>query len=191
MNDPHALWIDGVGGYAMCDSMTTILGGTMAGDADLRINSDLPSRVAAFHYRGQDHLIEPFVQLAVNERAVTSMSLLTHMDVIRIGNGVELVFQQPTSLSGTGVLRIRSRHRWSGSLDGALLLGHSCLLGPSPTAHVQCKEWSKDVLLFRNQNQWLVRYDKTHSEGEMPSMATHPIKLGERIQGRDFSMTWL
>ncbi len=192
MNSLHVLWIDGVGGYAMCDQSTTTLGGAASSNAaDLRVSSDLPSRSAVFHRQGQDLLVEPLHQVSLNGKEISTTCLLSHGDLIRLGSSVELVFQQPTQLSGTALLTLKSRHRWHGSIDGALLLGHSCLLGPSPKAHVRCPNWEKDIVLFRNRDQWMVRCDEYSSEGSERSGATRPVELGKRIQGPDFSMTWL
>ena len=192
MSPLHVLWIDGIGGYAMCEHSTTTLGGPAGSNsAELRVTSDLPSRVAILHRQGQDHLIEPLHPVWLNGSDISSVSLLSHGDLIRLGSNVELAFLQPTQLSGTAVLTLKSRHRWHGSIDGALLLGHSCLLGPSPTAHVRCPQWKKDVVLFRHSDQWMVRHDEYPCDGSNRSGITRPVKLGERIQGPDFSMTWL
>jgi hypothetical protein len=153
--------------------------------------SDLPSRAAVFQHRGQDHLIQPFHPVKLNGKDILALTLLSDGDVIQLGNAVELVFSQPTQLSGTALVTVRSGHRWHGSIDGALLLGHSCLIGPSPTAHVRCRKWEKDVVLFRHQDQWMVRRDEYLQDGSVRVASTYPLKRGERIQGQDYSMTWL
>ncbi len=186
------LWIDGVGGYAMCDRETTFLGGAATtADSGLRLMSDLPSRAAIFHHLGQDHMIEPVHPVRLNGHEVRSLTLLSDGDSIRLGTAVELSFFQPTQLSGTARLTVCSGHRWQGSIDGALLLGHSCLIGPSPTAHVRCRKWDKDIVLFRHQDQWMVRRDEYLQDGSVRVASTYPFKRGERIQGQDYSMTWL
>lgn len=192
MSSQSVLWIDGVGGYAMCDRETTIIGGaSAAADVPLRLMSDLPSKTAIFHHQGQDHLIEPIHSVWLNGQEIRTTSLLSSGDRIRLGSSVELAFSQPTQLSGTAVLMLRSGHRWRGAIDGALLLGHSCLIGPSPTAHVCCRHWEKDIVLFRHRDQWMVRRDEYTEDGSIRTASTHPLKLGERIQGQGYSMTWL
>ncbi len=192
MSSQSVLWIDGVGGYAMCDRETTIMGGASASaDVPLRLMSDLPSRTAIFHHRGQDHLIEPIHPVLLNGREIESLSLLATGDSIRLGCAVELSFSQPTQLSGTALLTVRSGQRWRGAIDGALLLGNSCVIGPSPTAHVCCRHWEKDIVLFRHLDQWMVRRDEYFSDGSIRIASTHPLKIGERIQGQGYSMTWL
>ncbi len=176
----------------MCDQETTIIGGASAGaDVPLRLMCDLPSRAAVFHHRGQDHLIEPRHTVWLNGQEIRTTSLLASDDKIKLGSSVELLFSQPTQLSGTAILTLRSGHRWRDALDGALLLGHSCLIGPSPTAHVRCRQWEKDIVLFRNRDQWMVRRDEYTEDGSVRSPSTYPVKLGERIQGQGYSMTWL
>ncbi len=192
MNSQSVLWIDGVGGYAMCDQATISVGGASASaDVPLRLMSDLPSRTAIFHHLGQDHLVEPIHPVSLNGREIRSLSLLSTGDSIRLGNSVELSFSQPTQLSGTALLTVQSGHRWHGSIDGALLLGHSCVIGPSPKAHIRCRHWEKDIVLFRHLDQWMVRRDEYSTDGSIRTASTHPLKLGERIQGQGYSMTWL
>jgi hypothetical protein len=176
----------------MCDRDTITLGGPSAtADNALRLMSDLPGRAAIILHRGQDHLIDPLHPILLNGQEVRSLALLADGDSIRLGSSTELLYSQPTQLSGTALLTIRSGHRWHGAIDGALLLGHSCLIGPSPTAHVRCRHWEKDIVLFRHRDQWMVRRDEYEQDGSIRSASTYPLNRGERIQGQGYSMTWL
>ena len=192
INAQSVLWIDGVGGYAMCDRASTTLGNSTAtGELGLRIASDLPSRAVVFHHQGQDLLLEPLHSVFLNGKEITAIVLLKNGDRMRLGSSVELEFLQPTLLSGTAALTIRSRHRWHGSIDGAILLGSSCVIGPSPRAHIRCKNWEKDIVFFRYGDQWMIRNNEYTADGLRNSVGTRPVIFGERIQGSDFSMTWL
>jgi hypothetical protein len=192
MTEPHVLWIDGVGGYAMCDQESVVIGGAAGRVEDgLRIMSDLPSRAAVIHRRGQDVLVEPIHRVAVRGAEISTVTLLQDGDELRLGDQVELLFSQPTQLSGTALLTLRGRFRWGGSIDGALILGQSCLIGPSPKAHVRCRDWKKDVVLFRHRDQWIVRHDEYLPDGTPSGSIARPVEFGKRIQGADFSMTWL
>lgn len=190
MSGLKTLWIDGVGGFAMCDHPSTVLGGGSS-DADLRIMGDLPSRAAIFHQRGEDHFLQPLTRCRINGDNTTATCLLNHGDRIVLGTNVELEFHKPTQLSGTAQLRLISRHRWQNSIDGALLLGDSCLLGPSSSAHIRCRQWAFDVVLFRHRDQWLFRGHESKAANPPTRYAPQPLRLGERVVGPDYSMTLL
>jgi len=194
MQKPKILWIDGVGGFAMCDASEIALGQSFPGnEVDLAIRGDLSRRAAIFRRSGDGHWIQPFQSIAMRGSQVERATLLSDGDLLDFGNRLLLSYKRPTKLSGTGRLEIESQHRWQPSLSGALLLGESCILGAELSSHVHCPNWDSKIVLFRHQDDWMVRvYSRSLvfiGNNPEPISAPFPIPLGQRVHGDDFSMT--
>jgi hypothetical protein len=130
MHKPKILWIDGVGGFAMCDASETSLGQSFpSNEVDLAIRGDLSRRAAIFRRSGDGHWIQPFQSVSIRGAQIERATLLADGDLLDFGNRLLLRYNRPTKLSGTGRLEIASQHRWQPSLSGTLLLGESCILG--------------------------------------------------------------
>ncbi len=187
---PTILWIDGVGGYVLCDQLEVVIGQAIPGNnVDLMIVGDLSRRAAAIRKSGEDHLLQPLQAISVNDVAIDRATILRDGDLLTLGQRVQLQYMRPNRLSSTARLQMLSRHRWQPSVDGVLLMGDSCVLGPGSTSHILCPFWSSDVLLFRNRDQWMCRSSQPlEVEGKEYRDAV-PLVRGKRIRGSDFSMT--
>ena len=64
-----------------------------------------------------------------------------------------LRYRLPHPLSTTARLELASRHRTQPWADGVLLMGNSCVLGPNLRNHVVCRDWSEDVVLYRQADR--------------------------------------
>jgi hypothetical protein len=192
MQNQNTLWIDGVGGYGVYDQSEVVFGGRGSAPEAIEIASDIPKQAFSIRYIGDDYLIQPFHQskVEVNGKLIVEACVLTNGDEIRIGGSVQLAFAKPSPLSDTAVLRLTSRHRWSESIDGVVLFRRICMLGPSSAAHVNCKYWTANLTLYRQENAWRYRVHSNEraSVGASNSFSL-PIALNERIQGEDFSIT--
>jgi len=194
MHKPKILWIDGVGGFAMCDASEISLGQSFpSNEVDLAIRGDLSRRAAIFRRSGDGHWIQPFQSVSIRGAQIERATLLADGDLLDFGNRLLLRYKRPTKLSGTGRLEIASQHRWQTSLSGALLLGESCILGSDPSSHVHCPNWGAKIVLFRHQDDWMVRVFSSSpvfiGNNPEPIGAPFPIPLGQRVHGDDFSMT--
>ena len=56
-------------------------------------------------------------------------------------------------LSLTARLDFLSRHRTQPPADAVLLLADSCVLGPKPHSHIVCRDWTREVILFRHEEK--------------------------------------
>lgn len=194
MQKPKILWIDGVGGYAMCDASEISLGQSFpSNEVDLAIRGDLSRRAAIFRRSGDGHWVQPLQGISIRGIQIERATLLADGDLLDFGNRLLLSYKRPTKLSGTGKLEIKSQHRWQPSLSGALLLGDSCILGADPSSHVHCPNWGAKIVLFRHQGDWMVRVFSNSpvfvGNNPEPVCAPFPILLGQRVHGDDFSMT--
>ena len=187
---PTILWIDGVGGYVLCDQLEVVIGQAIPGNnVDLMIVGDLSRRAAAIRRSGEDHLLQPLQAISVNDVAIDRATILRDGDLLTLGQRVQLQYVRPNRLSSTAKLQMISRHRWQPSVDGILLMGDSCVLGPGSTSHILCPFWSTDVLLFRNRDQWMCRSSQPLEVDGKEYRDVVPLIRGKRIRGSDFSMT--
>lgn len=180
------LWIDGVGGYLVCEADSVVIGqpdsvGSIhparaqaetepphaalqqrldpagAREADVPILADLSRRHARIRRLGEDYLLDPFREVRINKRPVKVSTLLTDGAELELSPGVRLRFRRPHPLCATARLEFLSRHRTHPPADAVLLAAGTCILGPEPRAHVVCSDWQRPVLLFRLADGWHVR----------------------------------
>jgi hypothetical protein len=192
MPKPRVLWIDGVGGFAMCDSNEVSLGQSFPGNAvDLAIRGDLSRRALIFRRHGEDHLIQPLQTVRLNGKVLERAAILSDGALLTIGDRVELKYVRPTRLSGTARLELLGHHRWQPYLTAPLLLGESCILGPEPNSHIVCPDWTQRLVLFRHQGEWMCRSSGTDpiTVGGIEVSAPFPLVPGQRIRSDEFSMT--
>ncbi len=183
------LWVDGVGGFLLCEQPEVTIGQAIPGNAvDLPILGDLSRRAAAIRRSGESYLLQPFQSVSVNEQKIDRATVLRNGDKIKLGDRVELLFSKPNPLSATARLNLISNHRWHPSVDGALLMAESCVLGSGPTNHVLCPFWSGDVVLFKNRDQWMCRSSLPLEQNGKQTREPIILERGRRVQGADFSL---
>jgi hypothetical protein len=156
--DKFLLWVDSVGGYLVClgDEVTLGQPGRSA-SVDIPILGDLSCRHARIWRDGEGYLIEAIREVRVDGRPVSRVALLGQQSQIQLGGSVRMVFRRPHALSATARLDFVSRHRTQPSVDGVLLMADSCVLGPKPHSHVVCRDWPREVVLYRHDEQLYCR----------------------------------
>jgi hypothetical protein len=160
-DDRFLLWVDGVGGYWVCrgDAITIGQPGDRGEAADVPILGDLSSRHARLRRDGEGFLVEALRDVAVDEHPVRDFGWLCDGSRIRLGRAVQLLFRRPHVLSGTARLEFTSRHRTQPSTDAVLWMADSCLLGPTRHCHVVCRNWMREVILYRDGEELYCRVD--------------------------------
>ncbi|MEX2118766.1 MAG: FHA domain-containing protein [Pirellulales bacterium] len=184
------LWVDGVGGYLVCPSDEVILGQPVAGSrVDVPILGDVSQRHARIRRDGESYLIDPLRPVRLDGRPLTAVTSLAEGSLIELGNNVRLRFRRPHPLSATARLEFVSHHRTQPSADAVLLLAESCVLGPAANSHVVCRDWSSEVVLFRQADALLCR-KAGNFEVDGVAVADRAA-LGRRSQvvGDDFSLS--
>jgi hypothetical protein len=190
------LWVDGVGGYLLVDRPQCWLGRALppgesdsSGDVGVRIFGDISRRAAQLRRIEQDWLLIPNQPCWLADRPLERPQLIGSGDRLRIGQQVQLEVSQPHPLSSTLRLELLSRHSWQPAVDGVLLIGNSCVLGPAASAHIRCPELAGELVLFLRGGEW---WGKSALACRRPSVRpgeTFPIPIGERLLGDDWSLT--
>jgi len=181
------LWVDGVGGYLVCLPDAVSLGlATPGNTVDIPIMGDL-SRQHARLRREDGYVIEPLQVVRVNGRLIRVVTNLADGDEIELGETVRLRFRQPHALSATARLEFLSRHCTQPSAAGILLMAESCVLGPKWHDHVVCREWARDVVLFRRDERLFCRSLEPLEVNGRRCEGPTPVAPGAHVEGSDFS----
>jgi hypothetical protein len=185
------LWVDGVGGYLVCTSNEVTLGQPVPGtQVDVPILADISRRHATIRRDSENYLLDPLRPVKINGRTIEGPTTLTDGSLIELGSGLQLRFRRPHPLSATARLDFVSRHRSQPAADGILLLADSCILGPGNGAHVPCRNWSHDLLIYQQEDQLYCRTTgKLEIDGVAVPDANGPISRKSRLTGDDFSLT--
>jgi hypothetical protein len=191
------LWIDGVGGYAVWEGSRFEFGRSPDAEEGVPILGDLPSRHSTIRRSAEDWILEGEKPVLLNGHEVSRPTLVKNGDKIGLSNRVEISFEQPNPCSSTALLKIISRHRWSESLDGVLLMGQTCLLGRSSKSHIRVRQSDSDLLLYRSDDQWLARLNETTQYSTKNELAdtvrssSVTLTPGRRVQAGEYAITLL
>ena len=183
-------WVDAVGGYLVCLGDQVILGqADPAGSADVPILADLSRRHAVIRRDGEGYTLTPLQTTLLNGRRLEGPTPLVDGCEIELGDGVRLRFRRPHPLSATAVLDFVSRHRTRTKVDGVVLMAQTCVFSPRRTAHVPCRDWPEEVILFREGKNLACRTNTTLSIDGKPQTGRGPVGPNSRIQAGDFAIT--
>ena len=184
------LWVDAVGGYLVCLSDEVVIGQSVpASGIAVPIKADLSRRHAKVKRRGDGYVLEPLAKTRIGGQQVCDVTLLNDGDEIELGEGVKLRFRQPHALSATARLEWISRHKTHPTADAVLLMAESCVLGPHWQNHVVCRQWSADVVLFRQKEELFCRAgDSISVDGEWHE-GKGRLGKNSHICGDEFSMS--
>jgi hypothetical protein len=187
-SDRFMLWIDAVGGYWVClGDEITIGQPDRRGTPDVPILGDLSVCHARLRRDGEGYLVEAVREVAVDGRPVREFSWLRDGSQIQLGASVRLLFRRPHALSGTARLEFLSRHRTQPSTDGVLWMADSCVLGPKRHCHVVCRNWTREVILYRDGDELFSRTNGKWTIDGVVCEGRGRITKNSRIQGDGFS----
>ena len=190
-SDPRfLLWVDGVGGYLVCQKDDVVLGQPVPGsEVDVPILGDISRRHARIRRDGENYLIHPLRTVRIGGRAIDRPTTLADGDVIELGDNVRLRFRRPHALSRTARLEFVSHHRTQPSADAVLLVAESCVLGPGENCHVVCRDWTRDVVLYRQGADWHCRAAGAFEIDGVAATDRGPIGGRSRVSADDFSLS--
>jgi len=184
------LWVDGVGGFLVCQSEEVSIGQAVPGsDVDIAIQADLSRRHATIRRDGEGYVLVPQGSVSVNGRRIADRTLLSDGDELTLGEVVRLRFCKPHALSATARLDFISRHRSQPTADSVLLMAESCVLGPRLQNHVICRDWSGDVVLFRQDANIFCRSLESIEIDGQQCEGRGQVGTNSRVVGDDFSMS--
>jgi hypothetical protein len=182
------LWIDSVGSYWVCLGDVVTLGQPGgSGGVDVPILGDLSHRHARVRRDGEGYLIEAVREVFVNGKPVRLAAALSDGCRIQLGASVQLKFRRPHALSGTARLEFSSPHHTQPTVNAVLLMTDVCILGPQPHSHVLCRQWPREVLLFRHDESLFCR---TAGPFEIDGTACRDrgrLTLNSHVAGEGFS----
>ncbi|HEX2476881.1 MAG TPA: FHA domain-containing protein [Lacipirellulaceae bacterium] len=185
------LWVDAVGGFLVCLDDSIVLGQPPAGDKiAVPILADLSRRHAAIRREAGAYILEPLQRTLVDGREIKAPFVLSDNQVIQLGDNVRVRFSRPHALSATARLTIESHHKTQPSADAVLLMADSCVLGPNRHCHVRCRDWERDLVVFRQNDRLFCRASEPLTINGVESNGESEIQSGVRVEGEDFSFTW-
>ena len=186
-SDRFLLWIDAVGGYWVCLGNEIVLGQPGRQPAvDVPILGDIAGCHARLRAMARAFLWKPYAKfLSMAGRCVRRSGCAT---AARFNwASVRLLFRRPHALSGTVRLEFLSRHRTQPLADAVLWMADSCVLGPKPHSHVVCRNWPREVILYRDGDElWCCTGDTLQIDGVLRT-GRGQITEDSRIQGDGFS----
>ncbi|MGE0607310.1 MAG: FHA domain-containing protein [Pirellulales bacterium] len=176
------LWIDGVGGYLVCESREAVIGQPVTETrVDLPIQGDLSRQHAVIRRDGEGYVLVPRRRTQVDGRLISGPETLTAGCRLELGDGVRLNFRRPHPLSASARLDFVSHHRTRPSADAVLLMAESLVLGPHATSHVICPGWPDEIVLFRQGQELFCRAkDALEVDGKSVGRAG-PVSRSSRV----------
>ncbi len=164
------LWIDGVGGYAMCSADRFRFGSASGRDLDAAIFADIPGNVFTIAAVQESAVLNPEIAgITINGRPVERPCILKDQDRIEILGRVGLLHRRPYSYSRTSVLTLTTRHRWNHHVDGVILMSQFCSIGNTTKSHIFNPHTDVEWLLMRDDEQWNISCRRPESLSERAS----------------------
>jgi hypothetical protein len=156
----------------------------------LPILADLSRRHAVIRRDGGSYVIDPLHRTLINGREIKGPIVLADNQLIQLGDNVRLRFTKPHALSMTARLKLESHHKTQPTADAVLLMANSCVLGPHRHCHVHCREWERDVVIYRQSEQVYCRADEPLSIDGITALSSNEILSGSRVEGESLSFAW-
>ena len=128
-------------------------------------------------------------RVRIDGKDLRSPVLLNDGDEFELGEGVRLRFRKPHALSASARLEILSSHRTHPFADAVLLMAESAVLGPKWQNHVICREWTGDVVLYRQEENLFCRaMQSLEIDGKLQE-GRGRLNVRSRVVGPDFSLS--
>jgi tetratricopeptide (TPR) repeat protein len=184
------LWIDGVGGYLVCEGGEIVLGQPVPGSpADVPILGDLSRQHATIRRSGEGYVISPRKETKIDGKAISDVAPLGDGVLIELGEGVRLRFRRPHPLSASARLEFASRHRTQPPVDGVILMAESLVLGPAANSHVVCRNWPRNVVLFHQQGELHCRTSGALEIDGVVLDGRGGLNRNSTVRGEEFSLS--
>ena len=185
------LWIDAVGGFLVCTDDVIVLGQPSPGNTiAVPILADISRRHAIIRRDAGAYVLEPLQPTRVDGREITGPHVLADNQLIQLGDNVRIRFNKPHALSATARLVMESHHKTQPSADAVLLMADSCVLGPSRHCHVVCRNWKRDIVVYRQSDRVYCRAEEPLTIDGVLAQGESEVASGVRVEGEEFSFTW-
>jgi hypothetical protein len=185
------LWVDAVGGFLVCLDDEIVIGQPSPSESlAIPILADLSRRHAVIRRDAGAYVIEPVQRTLIDGREIKGPFVLADNQLIQLGDNVRIRFTKPHALSMTARLAFESHHKTQPTADAVLLMADSCVLGPSRHCHVRCRNWQRDLVVYRQNDQVFCRADEPLTIDGVAATSSHEIQPGARVEGESFSFAW-
>lgn len=198
------LWVDAVGGYLVCLGDEIVIGQAHPGNqVDVPIQADIRRRHVSIRRQGEGYVLDPLAarenlpgsaaarqgRVRIDGKDIHSPALLNDGDEFELSEGVRLRFRKPHALSASARLEFLSNHRTHPYADAVLLMAESAVLGPKWQNHVICRDWTTDVVLFRQEENLFCRAMQSLEIDGRLQEGRGRLNVRSRVVGPDFSLS--
>lgn len=198
------LWVDAVGGYLVCLGDEIVIGQAHPGNhVDVPIQADIRRRHVSIRRQGEGYVLDPIAareslagaaaarqgRVRIDGKEIKAPVLLNDGDEFELGEGVRVRFRKPHALSASARLEILSNHRTHPFADAVLLMAESAVLGPKWQNHVICRDWTTDVVLYRQEENLFCRAMQSLEIDGRLQEGRGRLNIRSRVVGPDFSLS--
>ncbi len=196
--DRYVAWIDGVGAWLILTGSSISLGrvngnvsplvkaSSTEQEADVALVANLSRDHASIQRVDENYVLKPKSSVQIQGRPISHDTVLPDRCEMTLGDSVRLSFSIPTPLSATAKVTFESEHRPRTSVDGVILMAETCLLGPSASDHILCRNWSESVVLVQTPSGIVVKSKQDLQIGGRKAGATDVVSNGQVVSGDDF-----
>ncbi|MGZ0169576.1 MAG: FHA domain-containing protein [Planctomycetales bacterium] len=196
--DRYVAWIDGVGAWLILTGSSISLGrvngnvsplvkaSSSEQEADISLVANLSRDHASIQRVDENYILKPKSSVQIQGRPISYDTVLPDSCEITLGKGVRLSFSIPTPLSATAKMTFASEHRPRTSVDGVILMAETCLLGPSASDHILCRNWSESVVLVQTSAGIIAKSKQGLQIGGRDAKPSDAISNGQVVSGEDF-----
>lgn len=197
------VWVDGVGAWLLMAQSEFMIGRATAdspllrmranaagagvsgpdGEADFALTGNLSRMHVSIRRDDESFVLTPHANVSVDGRRVSRDVVLADRSELTLNDSVRLLFELTTPLSLSARLTVLSDHRPKLSIQGAVLMAGTCLLGPGPENHIRCPAWSGSVVLVQTGSGLSVKSRlPLRSDGRELNGLT-PLRDGQIVEG--------
>jgi hypothetical protein len=194
----YVAWIDGVGTWLILTGSSVSLGRVNGNvspliktpvsepEADIALVANLSRSHASIQRVEENYVLHPESSVQIQSRPISYDTVLPDSCEITLGDSVRLSFSIPTPLSATAKMTFASEHRPRTSVDGVILMAETCLLGPSASDHILCRNWSESVVLVQTSAGIVVKSKQELQIGGRKAGTSGVVSNGQVVSGDDF-----
>lgn len=194
----YLAWIDGVGAWLILTDAHVSIGrvngnlsplvksSSREQEADIALIANLSRSHATIERMDENYVLTAASRVNISNQQVSGETVLPDRCEILLGDSVQLCFSVPTPLSATAKLTISSEHRPRTTVDGVILMAETCLLGPSPSDHILCRNWSETVVLVQTSAGIVLKSKQEVQIGDRKAGAPDVVSNGQVVSGDDF-----
>lgn len=194
----YIAWIDGVGAWLILTG-SSIAVGRMNGNVsplvaaspaeqepEIALVANLSRNHARIKRVDENYVLKPDSSVKIQGRPIGFETVLPDSCEITLGDSVRLAFSIPTPLSATARMTFASEHRPRTSVDGVILMAETCLLGPSASDHIHCRNWSESIVLVQTSSGIAVKSKQELQIGGRRANATDVVSDGQVVSADEF-----